>query len=498
MRGHKLTRRQTVHLMAGATAALLTRSALSASALIAGAQANRSLSDLQKAIQGTVIPKGSAAFELTRQSMVWNKRVAQVRSPDAIVQVASAQDVVAAVKYARANGLKVAIRGSGHNYHGAVLRDGGLLLDLSRLKAIDVDAPHRRASVQPAVKGGDFAAALAPHGLAFPVGHCSDVGLSGYILNGGFGWNFGEWGAACMSVTGIEMVTAAGDLVYADEKHNTELFWAARGAGPGFFAVATRYDVVLQPLRPAIRTYAVTFDWRSASIISKWLSEAIRSVHPTVEVVCTLGPIDATGTPVIVISAVAFASSQAEATTRIAPLRSLPNGAPPIGQPIDQPSTFKEILQLTDAGFPNNKRMAGDQLWSEASLGELISAVQHLAPGGPPSPSAITLVSLGGGAQPSLIPSPEKAALSKGGGSFIGAYAFWDDPEHDKASRAWVHSVIRAAEPYGAGYYIGEADLSVSPHRARDCFSPPAWNRLVALRRKFDPDHRFFSYLTEA
>jgi FAD/FMN-containing dehydrogenase len=217
-----------------------------------------------------------------------------------------------------------------------------------------------------------------------------------------------------------------------------------------------------------------------------------------VEVVCTLGPIDATGTPVIVISAVAFASSQAEATTRIAPLRSLPNGAPPIGQPIDQPSTFKEILQLTDAGFPNNKRMAGDQLWSEASLGELISAVQHLAPGGPPSPSAITLVSLGGGAQPSLIPSPEKAALSKGGGSFIGAYAFWDDPEHDKASRAWVHSVIRAAEPYGAGYYIGEADLSVSPHRARDCFSPPAWNRLVALRRKFDPDHRFFSYLTEA
>jgi FAD/FMN-containing dehydrogenase len=485
-------------LIAGATGALWTQRALPASALVATTQANRSLAALQKSIQGVVIPKGSADYGRTRQAMVWNKRVSQVRSPDAIVQVASTQDVVAAVRFARANGLKVAVRGSGHNYHGAVLRDGGLLLDLSRLKAINIDAQHRRASVQPAVKGGDFAAALAPHGLAFPVGHCSDVGLSGYILNGGFGWNVGEWGPACMSVTGIEMVTAAGNLVYADEKHNADLLWAARGAGPGFFAVATRYDVVLQPLRPAIQTCALTFDLQSAAHVAKWLSPAIRSVHPTVEVVCTLGPIDATGTPVIVVSAVAFASSQAEASARIAPLKSPPAGATLIGEPIDQPSTFKDILQLTDAGFPGNKRMAGDQLWSEAPLGDLIVAVQHLAPGGPPAPSAITLVSLGGGAQPSLIPPPGKAALSKGGGSFIGAYAFWDDPAQDNASRAWVHSAIRAAEPYGAGNYIGEADLSVSPSRARDCFSGPAWDRLVALRRRFDPDNLFFSYLTDA
>ena len=484
--------------MAGATAALVAQSSFPLPALAAAAQTNRGFSALQEAIRGTVIAKGSADYERTRQAMVWNKRVSQVRSPDAIVQVSSAQDVVASVKFARANGLKVAIRGSGHNYHGAVLRDGGLLLDLSRLKAMDIDAQHRRASVQPAVKGGDFAAALAPHGLAFPVGHCSDVGLSGYILNGGFGWNFGEWGAACMSVTGIEMVTAAGDLVYADEKHNADLLWAARGAGPGFFAVATRYDVVVHALRPAIRSYALTFDLQSASQVAKWLSSAIRSVHPTVEVICTLGPIDATGTPVIVVSAVVFASSQAEATARIASLRSIPKGATLIGQPIDQPSTFKDILQLTDAGFPGNKRMAGDQLWSEAPLGDLIAAVRHLAPGAPPAPSAIALVALGGGAQPSLIPSSEKAALSKGGGSFIGAYAFWDDPAQDNASRAWVHSAIRAAEPYGAGNYIGEADLSVSPSRARDCFSGPAWDRLVALRRRFDPDNLFFSYLTDA
>ncbi len=498
MAGHKLTRRHTLELMAGAGAALLTRGALPATATAATAESSRSLSALQKAIQGSVIARGSADYERTRQAMVWNKRVAEARAPDAIVQVASARDVVASVKFAREHGLKVAIRGSGHHYHGAALRDGGLLLDLSRLKAIDIDAQHRRASVQPAVKGGDFATALAPHGLAFPVGHCSDVGMGGYMLNGGVGWNFGEWGVACMSVTGIEMVTAAGELLYADEKHNTDLLWAARGAGPGFFAVVTRYDVVLHASRPAIRSYALTFDLQSAPQVGKWLSQAIRSVHPTVEVICTLGPIDATGTPFIIVSAIAFASSQAEATARIASLKSLPKGTTLVGQPIDEPSTFKDLLQLVDTGFPDNKRMAGDSLWSEAPMGDLIAAVQHLAPGAPPAPSAIALVSLGSGALPSLIPSSDKAALSKGAVSSIGAYAFWDDPAQDNAGRAWVRSVIRAAEPYGAGSYIGEADLSVSADRARNCFAPAAWDRLVALKKKFDPDDLFFSYLTEA
>ncbi len=123
-------------------------------------------------IQGAVIPKDSINYASARDAMVWNRRVTQARSPDAIVQVASAKDVVTAIRFARANGFKVAIRGGGHNYQGSPLRDGALLLDLSRLTAVEVNASQRRASVQPAVTGGQLAAALSTRGLAFPVGQC--------------------------------------------------------------------------------------------------------------------------------------------------------------------------------------------------------------------------------------------------------------------------------------------------------------------------------------
>jgi FAD/FMN-containing dehydrogenase len=96
------------------------------------------------------------------------------------------------------------------------------------------------------------------------------------------------------------------------------------------------------------------------------------------------------------------------------------------------------------------------------------------------------------------MPSLEQAALSKGGGTFIGAYAFWDDSVKDDASRAWVRTVMSTARSFGAGSYVGEADLSGGADRAQQCFSPEAWTRLVAVRQKHDPDGRFFSYLTDA
>jgi FAD/FMN-containing dehydrogenase len=446
---------------------------------------------LQKAIQGTVIPRRSADYVRLREAMVWNKRVANVRSPDAIVQVTSAQDVAASIRFARKKGMKVSVRGSGHHYHGAVLRDGGLLLDLSRLKAIEIDAPNRRGSMQPAAKGGEISAALALHKLAFPVGHCSDVSMSGYILNGGYGWNFGEWGAACMSVRGMEMVTAAGEILYADESKNTDLFWAARGAGPGFFAVVTRYDVVLYPLPSAIRIFSATFALESAPIVARWATDALRTVDPTAEVICALGPLDASGQPVITISAVPIASSQRKAIARLGALRALPAGAKPIGEVVDREAKFEELFALTGAGFPAGKRMHGDMHWTSATMGELMLACRDLVVEAPPAPSAIAIVALGGGAKPKRY----DAALSVGGGSFIGAYGFWDDAAQDETSRAWVRSVMRAVEPFETGSYIGEADLSVSPDRVRECFSPEAWDKLVALKKKYDPDNLFFSYL---
>ena len=171
-------------------------------------------------------------FELARRGLSWNARTPS-RRPDAIARAASADDVVTAVRYARERGLRVALRSGGHSWWGAPLRDGGLALDLCALRDIEIDALSRTAWVGPGVRARDLARALAPHRLAFQVGHCASVAVGGYLLAGGFGWNAGEWGPACLSVRAIEVVTGAGEHIVADETRSVELLWAARGAGPG-------------------------------------------------------------------------------------------------------------------------------------------------------------------------------------------------------------------------------------------------------------------------
>src|SRR5262249_46404692 len=161
------------------------------------------------------------------------------RYPDVVVQAGRVDDVVAAVRLARQRNLKIAIRSGGHSWAATFLRDGGMLLDLSAMRNFTIDAQARSASVEPGLKGTDLNRALPPHDVSFPSGHCMTVGLGGFLLQGGFGWTSRIWGPACASVTAIEVVTADGEVVRADASRNCDLYWAARGAGPGFFGVVT-------------------------------------------------------------------------------------------------------------------------------------------------------------------------------------------------------------------------------------------------------------------
>ncbi len=178
------------------------------------------------------IERVDPAYDAARERVTWNKRLDKARAPDAVVSVRSVEEAAAAIRFAAASGLKVSPRGSGHHYEAAALRDGGLLLDLAGLDSIEIDAGARTARAGAGVVGGVLSERLAAHGLAFPAGHCVDVGLSGYLLAGGFGWNSGEWGAACANVFAAELVTASGEIVLATEQDHADLLWAARGAGP--------------------------------------------------------------------------------------------------------------------------------------------------------------------------------------------------------------------------------------------------------------------------
>jgi FAD/FMN-containing dehydrogenase len=490
-----LNRRKGLALLAGGAGALLVRRSYALSAAFAATQ--RHLQDLQRAVRGKVTLPGASDYDRIRHSMVWNRLVADLRPPAAIVAVTSPQDVAAAISFARARGLRVSLRSGGHNYQGAALRDGSLLLDLSGLSAISVDGQRRRASVGPGVKGGVLASVLSGQDLAFPVGHCSDVALGGYLLNGGWGWNTGEWGPACMSVVGVELVTASGELLYANDEAHSDLFWAARGAGPGFFAVITRFDLALKPVRRGIHTFAATFPLAATPSVGKWLAEIQPHIHHTVELACTLGPVEPGGPALAVVAATSMAPTAVEAHARIAPLRKLPRGLMPVGAIIDQPATFSDIQQQMDLGFPSGKRMAGDQLWSDTSAGGLLQEALRFSSDMPPAPSAIVVTVLGGSGPAPPMPSPREAALlSASGGTYFGAYAFWDDPAADVRNRGWVKSVLTAMNAFRKGRYVGDADLSAAADRVQECYSPEAWRRLGALKKKYDPTDLFYSYLT--
>ncbi|MGC2719850.1 MAG: FAD-binding oxidoreductase [Candidatus Acidiferrales bacterium] len=489
----KIGRRESLRLLAGGATALLVPKGLPC---LSSAAPNSGLIKLQGSLGDKLIAKGSAGYASARETLIWNRRLSDARAPDAIVRATSAGDVQTAIAYANANRLRVTLCGSGHSFHAAALRDSGLLIDVSQLKGIDIDAATRRASVQPGAKGGALAAALERHDLAFPVGHCSGVALSGYLLNGGIGWNAPELGPSCMSVRGIEMITAAGELLYADKDHHADLFWAARGAGSGFFAAVTRYDLELFPKPQSIRTGSITFDYASYDQVATWLNGAMRSVDQRVEVICTLGQVEGSSAVnpkfSVNLTAVAFASSQDEARKRYAALLQPPAQIKPIGDVFDAPSTMTELFQAMDADLPDNKRMSGDSCWTNAQLGDLMMATKPLVPKAPATPSGIFFMALGD----AVVPKSDAAAYSVGGRTYVGAYAFSENPKDDQMNRDWVHAAVRAASPYKIGHYVGEADLSVAPERAEQCFSQTAWKRLKSLKRKYDPANVFFSYLT--
>lgn len=433
------------------------------------------------------VSQGQPGYDAARERVIWNKRLDKTRSPEAIVSVRSAEEAAAAISFAAAHGLKVSPRGSGHHYEAAALRDGGLLIDLGGLDFIEIDAAASAARIGAGVSGDALSERLAGHGFAFPVGHCVDVGLSGYILSGGFGWNAGEWGAACANVAAIEMVTADGQIVLADAARHPDLFWAARGAGPGFFAAVTAYHLKLHPLPP------VTYAWRGyfaaacAPALADWLSAAADAAHPTAEIGCFALTHWETHEPAVIIRVAVCAESEDDARGRIASFGSPPATAEAISEAKGEVVRFTDLFEMSP--MPEGKRVAADHLWSDAPLGELLMAIHDL-----PSPgrhSTVDLVAFGGH---SRIPAWSNAALSLGGGTGAGIYALWDDPADDDANRAWVRKIDDALAPFRTGRYVAEADLTAGPGRLAECFTPEALARLRELRARYDPDGLFFSY----
>ena len=445
-----------------------------------------------RAFSGKMIDRTHADYEAIRKGLVW-QRAKPARRPDLIVQANSADDVVAAVNHARSRGLKVIAKSGGHSIPGSFLRDGGMLIDLLGMRNVTVDPDNFTATAGPGTWGPTLLHALEPHALGFPVARGGSVAIGGFLLGGGLGFNPNTWGIACFSVIGADVVSADGELLTVNAQQHPDIYWAVRGAGPGFFGVVTKYYLRAYPLPGAIVASQYIHPLDEHARVSDALEELVPNSDHRLELILLLtGNPDrqavAGGAPeqVCIVNAIAYGADREDARALLEPVAKSSLNHNPLQKTEYEPTNLKILTGETGESFPHG-RMATEGVWSN-SIAPVIAALsdrmrQAVTP--------VTTVSIRFMGNTRL---PEDAAFSLIGSTNILSVLTWQDAKDDKRVAQWLRDTMSVLEPFSLGHYINNEDVVSYPERNRRSFTPDSWTRLRALRRHYDPDDLFHDY----
>jgi FAD/FMN-containing dehydrogenase len=435
------------------------------------------------------IRRGEVGYEDARRALVWNDRV-PARFPATILRPDSALEVAQIVRDRVAAGERIAVRSGGHNWLGASLRDGGAVLDLRALNAVTVDAAARTATVGAGATHQILADAIAPNGLAFPIGHCPSVGLGGYLLAGGMGWNLHEWGVAAANVLAAEVVLADGSIEQVDGAHHPDLFWALRGGSAGFPGIVTSFTLQLRAL-PVI---LVRHIHHSLGRLPEMLDRIHRYLpdHAGTEIaVIARRPVrDTRLPPRIVVACTAFGETEQQARTRLhdaVETLALRGGAIE-----DSGCTTVAFDQLEgEGGWVEGLRYHADTAWSAepAAMGRRVSDAIADAP----SPDSRVVLSF------AHLPGDEPdIAFTRMGDLAASFYATWREEVNDEANVEWIRRSSRTLGSLARGHYIGESDLGADPGRLALSYPAQKLERLRRVIASYDPGGRFHSFLDVA
>ena len=437
---------------------------------------------------GRTISKGEACFDAELLSTSFNAQDPG-RRPALIVQANNDADVVAAVRQARDQGLTIGICSGGHSWAQNHIRDGGILIDLSRLDSIVIDPAQRTATIGPGCLAGDFNAALVKHKLFFPVAHAYTVGMGGFLLQGGFGWNSRASGLACQSVIGIDVVLADGTLVHASETENPDLLWAARGSGPGFFGIVVRFHLRLQPRPKSVGLKIQVFRIRHLEAVMAWADQVGPSVAPFAEfqLVFDRKAIGIFAHGIQVLTPV-LADSWREARAAVAfidnsPIRKLASFTLPL-LPVSLGMMMKGGERTL---FLPNTRWTADSMWMDTPIEPLLPALRRIADTQPAAPShALWLNWNGPATRPDMAFSLEARTYLALYGGLRGSTAAYP------ADESWATDHMRALQEHSVGIQLADENLG---RRPAPFMAPANLARLDALRMRYDPDGLFNPYM---
>lgn len=440
------------------------------------------------AYDGTILKRGEEDYEQARRAAVWNARTPE-RYPDVIVLAETESDVIRAVGQARDEELRIGVRSGGHSWAGNHVREGGMLLDLSRLASAEVDVEAMSAAVGPGCRGDELLERLGGHDLFFPAGHCPGVGLGGYLLQGGYGWNGRVHGPACMSVEAIDVVLADGTPIRADAHENSDLLWAARGAGPGFFGVVTRFHLRLTRKPKVVANGVFLYPIELLEDVFRWAAEVGPKIARTMELMVFIHRTEE-GELEIAVTGPVLVDSEEQAAEALSVLRTCPVLDRAKLAAGHVPGEMADLYAGAHAAYPDGHRYVADNMWTHAPVSELLPGLRRIAETMPPAPSHMLWMNWGPGTSPA--PTRPDMAYSVEDDTYIALYGVWQDPSEDLANVAWATDRMREMQPLASGIQLADENLG---NRAATFLTDANMGRLDQVRAKYDPDGRFHSWM---
>jgi FAD/FMN-containing dehydrogenase len=444
------------------------------------------IQELREAVRGDVVTPADDGYDEAHR--IWNATHDE-RRPAVIVRCTGAADVIAAVGFARSNGLTIAVRGGGHSIGGFSTCDGGCVIDLGPMSDVHVDLDALTASVGGGAVWADVDHETQAHGLATTGGLVSTTGVAGFTLGGGIGWTMRGYGLACDNLIGAEVVTADGRLIRTSENENAELLWGLRGGG-GNFGIVTQFELKLHRLGPMVYAGPIFYPADAAGDVLR----AFASWAPSApdEITAALNLTAAPPLPVIpeewhgrkVIAVVAASTGPVEeGEALVRPLRGL---AEPIADLLG-PMPYQVIQSLLDPLWPKGIRSYFKATNLARLDEELITRLRSLHLETPGPQCEIHVHQMGGAI--GRVADADTAFAERSMPFLINAVTGWSDPGQDQAHADWARAVVAAAADASTGRaYV---NFITDPGAARSSYGDETYARLVALKDTYDPTNVF-------
>jgi FAD/FMN-containing dehydrogenase len=447
---------------------------------------DRKIEELKEGFKGEILLPSDGAYESARK--IWNAMID--KRPAVIARCATTADIVLGVNFARDNRLLLAVRGGGHNIAGNALCDGGLVIDLSKMKAARVDPAGRRVTIEGGATLADLDAATQAHGLATPVGINSTTGIAGLTLGGGFGWLSRKYGMTVDNLESAEVVTAAGEVVRASATEHPDLFWALRG-GSGNFGVVTRFEFRLHPVGPDVLSGLIVYPISEAKSVLQQYREFFTKAPEDLTVWALLRqapplpflPERVHGKEIIALALI-YAGDPKQGAPFVETLRKFGTS---LGEHVGvQPYVAwqQAFDPLLTPGARNYWKSHNLSTLKDGLFDAVIEYTLKL-----PSPQCEIFFGAIGGA--TTRPAPDSAAYAHRDALFVmNVHGRWEDPADDKRCIDWAREFFNASKAFASGGVYVNFLTADEADRVGSAYGPN-YARLAQVKRKYDPNNLF-------